>query len=256
MTSKLKFSIVTCTWNSAATLADTIRSVQAQDYPYIEHIFVDGGSTDGTLEMIAKNCPEALVLKNVVGGISRGMNAGIDAASGDVIAFLHSDDYYSAVDILSHVSSQLHANPLNQWAYGKIQYLREGILHSADYPLPLFTFRSFAAGRAWVPHPAAFVRRAVFAELGMFDVKLKYAMDIDLWLRLGQHYLPVQIDAHLTVFRQHEGSLSTANKLETSQEEWRVRRRYFAKAPFETAICGLRILRRMWRIRHKNLLKS
>lgn len=251
----LKFSIVTCTWNSVATLADTIRSVQAQDYPYVEHIFVDGGSTDGTLEMIAECCPDALVLRNIGGGISYAMNAGIAAASGDVIAHLHSDDYYAATDVLSRVSSQFDANPSNQWVYGKWQRLLGGIIQP-DYLMLPFTFQSFTAGRVSVPHPATFIRRKVFAELGMFDVKLKYAMDADFWLRLGQHYLPIQIDAPLTVFREHEGSLSTANRLKARQEEWQVRRRYFAKAPFETAICGLRFLRRMWRIRRENSQKT
>ena len=251
MAPTLKFSIVTCTWNSVATLGDTISSLQAQDYPHVENIFVDGGSTDGTLEMIAERCPNAIVLRDVKGGISRAMNAGVDAATGDVIAHLHSDDYYAVPDVLSRVASVFEAHPACQWVYGNIDILRNGVLHPADYPLRPFTFRRYAAGYASVPHPAVFVRREAFAAVGAFDVSLKYAMDIDLWLRLGRHCLPIQIDASLTVFREHEGSLSTANKLKARHEEWQVRRRYFVQVPIETMIFGLRYLRRTQRIRRE-----
>ena len=67
----MKFTIVTCTWNSASTVLQTIRSVQQQRYADFEHVFVDGGSTDGTLEVIATECPGACVLHGVSGGISR-----------------------------------------------------------------------------------------------------------------------------------------------------------------------------------------
>jgi glycosyltransferase involved in cell wall biosynthesis len=256
MTDPIKFSIVICTWDSISTLADTIRSVKLQDYPHIELIFVDGGSTDGTLKMIEESCPEAVVVRNIKGGVSCAMNAGIVAASGDVIAHLHSDDYYLEANILSRISSQLQANPSFQWIYGNILILQDGSLKIVDYPLLPFTFRNFAAGRVWVPHPATFIRRTIFQEFGMFDVQLKYAMDIDLWFRLGQQHLPLQINAPLTVFREHIGSLSTANKSEARKEEWMVRRRYSTKAPFETAIFGLRLLCRMWRALRENSHKN
>ena len=240
----MKFSIVTCTWNSVKTLAETIDSVQSQAVGTVEHIFVDGGSTDGTLEVIAQRCPEAKVLKDVKGGISRAMNAGIEVATGDLIAHLHSDDYYAATDVLARVEAAFAREPASQWAYGKIQVLREGTLTSADYPMQPFTFGRYAAGRISVPHPAAFVRRVAFGAIGVFDESLKYAMDIDLWLRLGRYHVPIQIDSPLTVFREHEGSLSTANKWQAQQEEWQVRRAYLTQAPMATLRFGLRHLRR------------
>ena len=86
------FSIVTCTRNSAATLADTLASVQAQTWPAHEHIFVDGGSSDATLDLIAAYPGAKRLLPGVTGGIGHAMNAGIAAASGDYVAHLHSDD--------------------------------------------------------------------------------------------------------------------------------------------------------------------
>ena len=252
MSRPLEFSIITCTFNSVATLADTIDSVQSQRYPHVNHIFVDGGSTDGTLEMIAQRCPGATLLAKVRGGVSAAMNAGIDAARGELVAHLHSDDYYVDSNVLAGVAERFDAEPRKQWAYGKIHLLLEGMIHSLNAPMRRFTFRRYAAGRASVPHPAVFIRREVFETLGRFDTSLKYAMDIDFWLRLGRRHEPIQIDAPLTVFREHSGSLSTQNKIAARREEWRVRRRYFTQAPLATAAFGVWHLRRMQRLRREH----
>jgi glycosyltransferase involved in cell wall biosynthesis len=247
----MKISVITCTWNSIKTIQETIASVKGQDYPLVEHIFVDGGSTDGTLELIAQQCPDAFVLRDVSGGISRAMNAGIEIATGDIVAHLHSDDYYIDHKVLSLVFETFKDNPQNKWAYGHIRVLNDGELSPVLSSHNPFAFRRYAAGRTSVPHPAVFIRRELFSTHGGFDETLKYAMDIDLWLRLGRLNLPVQINASLTVFREHAGSVSTTNKLKARQEEWQVRRRYFSLAPFETAICGLRLLKRTARIRRE-----
>ncbi|TFW36003.1 glycosyltransferase family 2 protein [Massilia horti] len=243
MQNKPKFSIITCTWNSAATLADTLDSVLGQTCRDVEHIFVDGGSTDGTLDMIAAYPGNKRVLRDVGGGISRAMNQGIQAARGDYIAHLHSDDYYAAPDVLAQVD-QCFASQQVDWVYGQVQVLRDGRL-IAPYPLQPFTYRAFAAGRAWVGHPAVFVRKRAFERVGLFDEQLKYAMDVDLWLRLGAVARPGALNRPLTVFREHAGSLSTSNKIKARQEEFRVRRRYLHKAPLAFGIYCLRYLKRM-----------
>lgn len=245
----MKFSIVTCTWNSVATLAETIRSVHAQTHTDIEHLFVDGGSTDGTLELIARECPEAVVLRDVSGGISRAMNAGADVATGDVIAHLHSDDYYAASDVLTIAARAFAAAPSLQWLYGRISVLRNGDMQAPSGPQRPFTYARFLRGAASVPHPAVFIRSTAFEEFGGFDERLKYAMDIDLWLRMGRRYAPLQIDRPFAVFREHAGSLSTANVLAARAEDWRVRRAYALKAPLATLVYGLRYLRRTARIK-------
>src|SRR5437764_4865797 len=100
----MMFSIITCTWNSEPYLAQSIASVLAQDYPDIEYIFVDGGSTDGTLERIRSIPRPVRLIENVRGGVSRAMNRSLAAATGDVVAHLHSDDYYLRPDALSLVA--------------------------------------------------------------------------------------------------------------------------------------------------------
>ena len=241
------FSIVTCTWNSAATLADTLASVQRQTCQDVEHIFVDGGSTDGTLEMIAAYPGRKRVLRDVGGGISRAMNQGIEAATGEYVAHLHSDDYYAADDVLETVA-QRFASERVDWVFGTVQVLKDGQL-IPPYRMVPFSYRAFAAGRASVPHPAVFIRKSAFGRVGMFDETLKYAMDIDLWLRLGKVARPATIARPLTVFRDHAGSVSSANKIKARQEEFQVRRRYLKQAPLAFGIYCLRYAKRMRTLR-------
>jgi glycosyltransferase involved in cell wall biosynthesis len=241
------FSIVTCTWNSAATLADTLASVQRQTCQDLEHIFVDGGSTDATLDMLAAYPGNKRVLRDVGGGISRAMNQGIAAARGAYVAHLHSDDYYASDDVLATVAGRFAAQQVD-WVFGTVQ-VRQGDRLVSPYPLVPFSFRAFAAGRASVAHPAVFIRRAVFARVGVFDETLRYAMDIDLWLRLGRVAHPATIDRPLAIFREHAGSVSSANKIKARQEEFQVRRRYLKQAPLAFGIYCLRYLKRMHALR-------
>lgn len=235
----MRFSIVTCTWNSGATLAETIRSVRMQTHPDVEHIFVDGGSTDGTLQLIERECPRALVLRGVSGGISRAMNAGVRAATGDVVAHLHSDDFYADGQVLSRVANALQDGGA-MWAFGGMDTLRDGVRQPAARRVRAYSPERYAGGGVAILHPTVFIRREVFDTLGMFDESLRYAMDIDLWLRIGPCFAPVEIDATLAVFRVHSGSLSTANSTAARLEEWQVRRRYLARWPMATLLCGLR----------------
>ena len=243
------FSIVTCTWNSAATLGDTLASVQRQTCRDLEHVFVDGGSTDATLDMLAAYPGNKQVLTGVGGGISRAMNEGIEAARGEFVAHLHSDDYYAGDDVLASVADRF-AHEQVDWLFGAIQVLRDGRL-LPPRPLRRFSYRALASGYAAVPHPAVFIRKAVFERVGLFDESLKYAMDIDLWLRLAQIARPATIDRPLAVFREHAGSVSSANKIQARQEELRVRRRYFRQAPLAFGIYCLRYLKRMRTLRRE-----
>ncbi|MFC5462395.1 glycosyltransferase family 2 protein [Massilia niabensis] len=242
-----EFSIVTCTWNSAATLGDTLDSLRRQTCQDFEHIFVDGGSQDATLAMIDA-CPgDKRVLHGVGGGISRAMNAGIEAARGAIVAHLHADDYYAAPDVLAQVARRFDESGA-AWVVGNIQVLRDGQL-APPHAMRPFSYRAYAAGHATIPHPAVFVRRELFARVGTFDTSLRYAMDIDLWLRLAAVAPPAMLDRTLTVFREHPGSVSSANKVEARQEEFAVRRRHARRAPLAFAVYCLRYLKHMRALR-------
>lgn len=217
----LRMSIVTCTWNSARFLPESIASVLAQDHPEIEYIFVDGGSTDGTLEQIASINRPVKVIHGVRGGISRAMNEGILAATGDVIAHLHSDDYYLRPDALSLVANAMSAGHLG-WCYGRIVRLVDGKLVPEGYTAPPYSARRLLRGN-FIPHPATFVRRDLINQVGCFDERLKYAMDYDLWLRLAEVTSPGELQVPLAVFREHPGSLSSNNREAAMAEDFSVR---------------------------------
>lgn len=249
MPNKPTFSIVTCTWNSAATLADTLASIRAQTCQDVEHIFVDGGSTDGTLDMLEAYPGNKLLLRDVRGGISRAMNQGIEAASGEFIAHLHADDYYAGADVLASVMARLAASQ-RDWLFGTIELLKEGAL-IPPFPMHPFNYFSLASGKAFIPHPAVFVRKPLFARAGMFDEQLKYAMDIDLWLRLAALSAPATLDRPLAVFRDHAGSVSSANRIKAREEEFRVRQRHMRKSPLAFGIYCLRYYKRMRALRRQ-----
>jgi glycosyltransferase involved in cell wall biosynthesis len=231
----LTFSIITCTWNSAQFLQESINSVLAQDYQHIEYIFVDGGSTDGTLEQIHALKRPYRLIENVRGGVSRAMNEGMRVATGDVIAHLHSDDYYLKPDVLSTVASHLESSGKN-WLFGRCMNIINGQLVPENWVAPRYSYSRLLKSN-FIPHQATFVKRNLMTRLEGFNTNLKYAMDYDLWLRIGRNDDPVQLDEPLVAFREHEGSLSTGSttRLAAMAEDLRVRLTYASRNPIELA---------------------
>lgn len=246
----LTISVITCTWNSAAYLRESIASVLAQDYPHIEYIFVDGGSTDGTLDQIRALPRPYRLLENVRGGVSRAMNEGLRAATGDVVAYLHSDDYYLRPDVLSQVARHLESSG-RSWLFGRTMSLVDGKLLADRYVAPRFSYANLLHGN-FIPHPATFVRRELMQRAGGFDTGLKYAMDYDLWLKLARLAEPVQLDEPLTAFREHEDSLSSSSRtrLAAMAEDFRVRLAYAGSNPLKRMLHYARYFVRRRRVMH------
>lgn len=217
----LTFSVITCTWNSEQYLRESIASVLSQTYQDIEYIFVDGGSTDGTLDIIRSLPRPYKLIENIRGGVSRAMNEGIHAATGDVIAHLHSDDYYLNANVLADVAHHFETSQ-RKWLFGRTMSLIDGKLVAEGYLAPRFSYAQLLKGN-FIPHPSTFVQRELMLRAGCFDTKLKYAMDYDLWLKLARMSAPLQLDDAYTAFREHEGSLSTRNRLAAMEEDFRVR---------------------------------
>lgn len=215
------FTIVTCTRDSVATLAHTLRSVQMQRGVAFEHLVVDGGSSDGTLELLAAQAQPPRILRGVGGGISRAMNAGIEAARGDVVAHLHGDDYYLHPDVLAHVADALSRDG-SEWAFGRIVSDVGGRVLPEPFVAPRFSPAALRRGN-FVPHPATFVRREVFQRFGGFRTDYRLAMDYELWLRIAPHCRVSQLDEPLAAFRVHEGSASTRQARAAFDEDMRAR---------------------------------
>ena len=228
----MKFSIITCTWNSAEWLPESIASIDRQEDVEIERVFVDGGSDDGTLDLIAAVPGEVKVLNDVRGGISNAMNQGVHAATGDIIAHLHSDDYYVDGTVLKQVQAAFEARPEAKWLYGRCMSILEGKMVENDFKTKPFSWANLIRGNI-IPHPATFIRRETFNEFSGFSSDLKYVMDYDLWLRLARKFEPIQLDAYLAAFRFHEGSLSTSNLWACHAECLKVRLAYAGSNPIE-----------------------
>ena len=238
------FTIITCTRNSAATLPQTLQSIQQQRGVSVEHVFVDGNSTDGTLELLRAQPGAVTILEGVQGGISCAMNAGIAVARGAIVAHLHSDDYYLHDDVLQFVWDRMQASSCD-WLFGRIKFDVEGRLQSENFRAPRYNRSALLHGN-FVPHPATFLRREVFQRFGMFREDYRYAMDYELWLRIAGNTRVCQIDDALAAFRVHGGSASTANRGAAMAEDLRARLFYTPWWGWPEA--GLRFLVRRHRV--------
>jgi len=244
----MRFSIITCTWNSEPWLAESIASVRMQDWPDIECIFVDGGSTDNTLAQIQSVTHPARVIGPIQGGISNAMNHGLQTATGDIVAHLHSDDFYLRPDVLSLVAKAFAASGC-RWLFGRTLRAIDGQLLPEGFTAPRYSRAQLLRGN-FIPHPATFVARSLMLQAGGFDTSLRYAMDYDLWLKLSQLAEPLQLDLPLAAFREHDGSLSTRNHLAAMREDLQVRLCHASKNPVERAMHYARFCVRRQRALH------
>ena len=193
----MKISVITASFNNVATIEATIRSVQMQSHSPVEHIIIDGGSNDGTLEVIEGYRGNlAMVVSEMDHGIYDAMNKGIALASGDVIGLLNADDFYAGEQVLARVAA-VFADPEVEACYGDLEYV------AADNTDHVFRYWKSGPYRAkrfyngWMPpHPTFFVRRSVYERLGGFNTTLGSSADYELMLRFllkgGVHaaYIP------------------------------------------------------------------
>lgn len=209
----MKFSIITVCFNSAKTIADTIHSVQKQSHKNLEHIIIDGGSVDGTMSIVRTMAKEGtLFFSENDEGIYDAMNKGIELASGDVIGFLNSDDFYPSADILALINKLLEDSGLDS-CYADLCYVKKDdpqivSRYWKSSPMPQNAFLD-----SWAPpHPTFFVKRKIYKEFGGFNKNYCYAADFDLMLRfLKSHavtteYLP-QVLVHMRLGGSTNNSL-------------------------------------------------
>jgi glycosyltransferase involved in cell wall biosynthesis len=222
----MKFSIVTCTWNSRSFIHQSVESVLGQTHSDIEFIFVDGGSDDGTLEYLRSVDRPKTILENVRGGIARAMNVGTQAAHGDVIMHLHSDDYLLHSRALER-AAHLFKTTGCSWLIGRILNEREGGLYPESYVPPAYSYKNLLKSN-FVPHASTFVSRDLYLSAGGFSEKLRFAMDYDMWLRLGRIAPPHATREAFSVFRRHADSTTEKNRLGSFDEDHAVRQQHLS----------------------------
>jgi glycosyltransferase involved in cell wall biosynthesis len=176
-------SIITVCLNSAPTLAQTLASVGSQVGTTVEHLVVDGGSDDGSLDILKAHSQRCRIISEPDKGIYDAMNKGVRLARGEIVGILNAGDFYASVDVLAKVVTSFK-NPAIDVCYGDLIYVA-----NADTGKVVRYWRSgsFASGKfywGWMPpHPTFFVRRSVYERFGLFNLDLGSAADYELMLR-------------------------------------------------------------------------
>lgn len=190
----MKVSIVTPSYNQACYLEETIRSVLDQDYPDLEYMIVDGGSTDGSLEIIRKYEDRlAWWVSERDRGQTDAINKGFARASGDVFAWLNSDDTYEP-GAVSKAVAYLRAHREAGLVYGDANLIDENGKILGKFPARQTSYQKLLRGYVHIPQQAAFFRGSLWKKVGPLDPDFTFAMDYDLWVRLAKiseiHYTP------------------------------------------------------------------
>ena len=194
----MKITVITVVLNAVGTIKDTIQSVIDQDYQDIEHIVIDGGSTDGTMDVVNSFRKQlAIVVSEPDKGIYDAMNKGIDLASGDVIGTLNSDDWYADKEVISRVAHAFGNDKNLDAVYGDIVFVTKEKPHSLVRYWESRPFQEGLFEKGWMPaHPSFFVKKECYSRYGKFDLDLKIQSDFDLTMRfmvvnkIKTRYLP------------------------------------------------------------------
>jgi len=219
----MKVSIITVCYNSAATIEDTLKSVLSQSYADIEYILIDGGSTDGTLDIINKYKNSiATIVSEPDKGMYDAINKGINICAGDIVAILNADDFYIDENVISDVVSRIKEEKADS-LYADLYYVEEKNTMKVvrNWVSGNYSRKSFLYG--WMPpHPTFFVKRSSYLKYGDFNLELKSAADYELMLRflyknnLSTCYLPRPI------VRMRVGGMSNVslkNRINANKED-------------------------------------
>ncbi len=210
MTIKLPLvTIVTPSYNQADYLEATIRSVLEQDYPRIEYFIMDGGSTDGSLDIIKKYASRlAGWVSEKDKGQTDAINKGFARATGEILAWLNSDDTYEPGAVRAAVEA-LRSRPEVGMVYGEANYIDENGCLIGRFPAAQTDYTRLRHGYVHIPQQASFWRAELWKQVGPLDPSFYFAMDYDLWVRLARItsllYLPGQVWAN---FRLHSSGKS------------------------------------------------
>ena len=248
----MRISVITVCFNAASTLKDAVESVLGQvpdaKAPFeLEYIVVDGGSTDGTLELLAPYRERiATLISEPDQGLYDAMNKGVQAATGDVVAILNADDVYASTDVLARVAATFRDSGAEA-VYGDLHYVAADDLSRVTRRWKAGAYSAGAFRRGWMPpHPALFVRRACYQRWGLFTLALRSAADYELMLRfIHRHgmslaYLPK------TLVLMRAGGVSNASlkhRIRAHREDWKAwRMNGYHPSPFTLLAKPLRKL--------------
>lgn len=220
----MKISIITITFNAAATIRTAIESVLSQSYPTLEYLVVDGGSTDGTLEILKEYGTKIQWVSEPDKGIYDAMAKGVARASGEIIGMVNADDFYPDNQVVQRVADTFLANPELDAVYGDLHYVdakdeakvvREWV--GGEYKKELFLC-------GWMPpHPTFFLTKKAYLTYGSYNPIFKSAGDYELMLRMLYKYeLKAKYIPHVQMKMRTGGvsNVSLRNRIRANNEDY------------------------------------
>ncbi|RBP69272.1 glycosyltransferase family 2 protein [Marinobacter nauticus] len=181
----MKVSVITVCYNSEKTIASTLDSIASQTHDNIEHVIVDGGSTDGTISIVKQKLRDGDVFVSEPDeGLYDAMNKGVDLATGDIVGVLNSDDFYESDDAVATVVEMFRRTPEADLVFGDVVFVSPDNLHKVIRLYRAAHFRPWKLRFGWMPpHPATFVRKTAYERVGKYRLDMRIAADYDMFVR-------------------------------------------------------------------------
>jgi len=218
-----KVSIVTPSYNQAEFIEETIRSVLLQNYPDIEYIVIDGGSTDGSVDIIRKYEPWLSYWTSEPDrGQSHAINKGWRRSNGDVVAWLNSDDLYEA-SAIHKIVEFFQSNDDVDMVYGDCLVIDEKGRLEGSSPSMEFSLEALVCNQWFISQPATFLRRRVLDEVGLINEKLNLVMDWEFWLRIALKEFKISyFPETLASYRKYKNAKTSALSVKSGEEKIQV----------------------------------
>jgi len=234
-------SIITPSLNSARFLEEAIQSVIAQDYPRVEYLIMDGGSTDGTLDILRAHAQQLRYVSAADSGAAEAINKGLAGARGEIVAWLNADDTYLPGAVSKAVEA-LAANPDAGMVYGEGYWLDAEGKVLGSYPTEECDRESLGR-ECCICQPSCFMRREAVRSVGGLNPQLRASFDYDLWIRMAQRYRFARIPEHLATSRMHAANKTLGQRETVFRESMELLARHYGYVPVRWVYGQLMFLR-------------
>lgn len=226
-----RIGLVTPTYNMAEFLEETIVSVLSQDYPHLDYVVMDGGSKDGTVDILRKYEGKLRWCSERDGGQGDAINKGWHAVTGDLFAYINADDTYLP-NALSTIAGHFKRNPGVGMIYGEAYHVDVKGAILDRYPTQPFDFQTLIS-QCYVCQPAAFLLREAYGNAGMINVNMHYALDYELWIRVARMYGVRKVDEYLATSRMHMDNKTLSSRRKVYQEIISTVKAQYGYVPYE-----------------------